>query len=149
MKIHEATLRYRVISDGVPPMLDTPEKVAEYMEGALEDPTVEYFHVIMLNRKNRALGRVMISKGTATCALVHPREVFKPVIVAGATAFIVTHNHPSGDPAPSQADMRATRQLREAAGIFQIEFIDHIILGDKEMDPGNYGYYSFAESGLL
>ena len=79
-------------------MVDSPERVFHYIGGAFdEDPTVEWFFVILLNRKNRPLGRVAVTKGTATAALVHPREVFRPAVLANCSAVIVAHNHPSGD----------------------------------------------------
>jgi len=151
MKIYEAKIIYTCIRDDLaPPLCDSPEKVVEFMDEAFsEDPTVEWFFVISLNRKNRALGRTAITKGTATASLVHPREIFRPLILSGASAFICVHNHPSGDPSPSQADIRATRQLREASKAMQIEFLDHVIIGEKSVDPGKQGFYSFAEAGLL
>lgn len=147
MRIHEAKLHYHVVQDGPVEALDTPAKVAAYMQDAFEDPTVEWFYVIILNRRNRPLGRVMVSKGTATSALVHPREVFKPVILAGGTGLIVVHNHPGGDTTPSRADIALTRRIREAAGILSIDLLDHLIVGDRDDCPP--GWYSFCESGLL
>lgn len=150
MRIYEASLKYNVVHEGPLAVVDTPERVFQYMEGAFDqDPTVEWFYVILLNRKNRALGRIAITKGTATASLVHPREVFRPAILANATAIVAVHNHPSGDPAPSQADIRATRQLREAAATVQIDLVDHVIIGEPDADPFSQGYYSFAEGGLL
>jgi DNA repair protein RadC len=81
--------------------------------------------------------------------LVAPREVFRGAILASASALVVAHNHPSGDPAPSQADIRVTRVLREAAKILEIELMDHVIVGDVKADPQKVGYYSFREAGLL
>jgi DNA repair protein RadC len=75
--------------------------------------------------------------------------VFRPAILQSASAIVCVHNHPSGDPSPSQADIRATRQLREASNTVQIDLLDHIIMGNREDDPNAQGYYSFAESGLL
>lgn len=131
-------------------MVDSPERVFQYMEGAFDpDPTVEWFFVIPLNRKNRALGRVAVTRGIATASLVHPREVLRPTILCNATGLIVAHNHPSGDPAPSQADIKTTRQLRGAAETMQVELLDHVIIGERDADPANVGYYSFSEAGLL
>ena len=79
----------------------------------------------------------------------HPREVFREAIRLSATAVIVAHNHPSGDPAPSCADIKATRQLREAAAVIGIDLLDHIILGQKGKDPQGIGFYSFNEAGLI
>lgn len=143
-------MKYKLVRTGQLEVLDSPERVFKYMKDAFEvDPTVEWFFVIMLNRKNRPLGRVAVTKGTATAALVHPREVFRPAVLTNSSAIIVVHNHPSGDPSPSQADIRVTRQLKEASKTIQIDLFDHVIIGDKDGDPSNVGYYSFAESGLI
>lgn len=109
----------------------------------------EVFHVILLNQKNRPLGRIVVTIGAVGSTLVHPREVFRPAIIAGASSIVCTHNHPSGDPAPSAPDIRMTRQLREAAQTVEIAMLDHIILGRRECDPLNVGFYSFRSAGLL
>lgn len=143
MKIYEASLSYRLVQGGEATPLDSPEAVVRYMQGAFDvDPTVEWLFVILLNRKNLPLGRMAVTKGTASCSLVHPREVFRPAVLAGASAIVLVHNHPSGDPAPSAADLRVTRQVRESARIVDIDMLDHVIIGDP-------GHYSFNEAGLL
>lgn len=145
MMVHEASLSFRVVREGVVEALDTPEKVAVYIAGAFDgDPTVEWFVCIPLNRKNMPFGRVLISKGTASSCLVNPREVLRPCILSNASGFIVVHNHPSGDSAPSRADIQVTRQLREAGKTMGIPLIDHIIIGDAYSEP-----YSFNEAGLV
>lgn len=150
MKIHEASLVYRVVQDGPSAgPLDSPQKAYDYLAGAFDtDPTVEWFVVILLNRKHHPLGRVPVTRGTASSALVHPREVFKPAIAASASAVIVAHNHPSGDPTPSRADIQITRQLKQASEVIGIDLLDHLVIGE----PGDVcarGFYSFQESGLL
>ena len=149
MEIYEASLTYNCIKLGDQAYLSAPDKTVEYLDGVFGDPTVEHFVVIPLNRKNRPLARIVVSKGTASSCLVHPREVFKPAIVAGASSVIVAHNHPSGDPAPSRADIQITRQLRESAKILGIDLLDHIIVGHKDDDPQGLGFYSFNEAGLI
>lgn len=151
MRVYEAKLSYEATLFEVGGQcLSKPELVYAYMKDVLEvHPMHEVFYVILLNRKNRPLGRIAITSGTATAALAHPREVFRPAIVGGATAIICAHNHPSGDPAPSSADVHLTRQLREAAKTVDIDFIDHIILGHADCDPANLGYYSFRSAGFL
>lgn len=150
MKILEANIHYTIIQLGEVQPLDRPERVVDYMAMALDDYlSQEQFWVISLDRKNKPIGRTRVTVGTATASLVHPREVFRPAILQSACGIICVHNHPSGDPSPSQADVRATRQLREASQTVQIDLIDHIILGNREDDPNAQGYYSFAESGLL
>jgi len=110
---------------------------------------VEKFWVLCLNRKNRLLKRVEITSGTATSSLAHPREVFREAIRQGATSVVCAHNHPSGDPAPSAADVQVTRQIRDAARAVDIELLDHVILGLPGADPRGLGYYSFREAGVL
>jgi DNA repair protein RadC len=105
--------------------------------------------VLCLNRKNRLIKQVEITSGTATSSLAHPREVFRAAIRHGATAVVCVHNHPSGDPAPSAADVQVTRQLREAARAVDIELLDHVIVGRAAADPRGLGYHSFRESGVL
>ena len=95
------------------PLMDTPAKVYEWLCPICTGESVEKFWVLSLNRKNRLIRCQPITSGTATASLVHPREVFREAIRCSATALICAHNHPSGDPSPSQADIRATRQLRE------------------------------------
>jgi DNA repair protein RadC len=109
----------------------------------------EAFYCIYLDRKNHPLGRHLITLGTATGTLVSPREVFRGAILANAVDLCVAHNHPSGDPAPSSADVQVTRALREASKILQIELLDHVIVGDAKADPLGRGIYSFREAGIL
>lgn len=102
----------------------------------------EYFKVVFLNQAQEVLGYTQISEGglTETCADV--RIILQAALLANATALILAHNHPSGNPRPSRQDIALTRQVKEAAGIMRITVIDHVILTD-----GNY--YSFADEGLL
>src|SRR5690606_22475695 len=111
--------------------------------------TVEKFWVLCLNRKNRLIRQHEATSGTASSSLVHPREVFREAIRHGASAVICAHNHPSGDPAPSAADIKVTRQLREASAVLSIDLLDHVVLGNAASDPKGAGFYSFQESGLL
>ena len=110
---------------------------------------IEKFWVMCLNRKNRLIKMVEVSSGTATAALVHPREVFREAVRHSATGMVCAHNHPSGDPAPSSADLSVTRQLRDAAKAVDIELIDHLVIGRPESDPAGLGYYSFRGAGLI
>ncbi len=131
------------------PILDRPERVRDHLEPATTGLGIEKFWVLCLNRKNRLLKQVEVTSGTATSSLAHPREVFREAIRHGATAVICAHNHPSGDPAPSAADVQLTRQLREAAKAVDIDLIDHVILGRPATDPRGTGYYSFRQAGVL
>jgi DNA repair protein RadC len=131
------------------PLLNSPELVLRHFQSRLAGLTVEKFWVLCLNRKNRLLKQTEVTSGTATSSLVHPREVFREAIREGSTAVICVHNHPSGDPAPSSADLTVTRQLREAAKAVDIELLDHVILGRPAADPRGLGHYSFRQAGLL
>lgn len=131
------------------PTLNRPELIAAYLFPIARGLEVEKFWVICLNRKNRLIKLVEASSGTATSALAHPREVYRSAIQYGATAIICAHNHPSGDPSPSAADVQVTRQLREAAKTVDIELLDHVVLGQKINDPQGCGYYSFRQAGVL
>lgn len=131
------------------PLLNRADRVAEHLQPIAHGLQVEKFWVLCLNRKNRLIRRVEVTSGTATAALAHPREVFREAIREAATAVICAHNHPSGDPAPSSADINLTRQLREAARAIDIDLLDHVVIGRPSADPSGRGYYSFREAGLL
>ena len=135
--------------DGGAAKFDTAADVARHFRPLIAGMEVEHFWVLCLDRKNRLLRRVEVTKGTATNSLVHAREVFREAIKLSATAIIAVHNHPSGDPAPSRADIHVTRQLREAAKVIGIDLTDHIIVGDAANDPNRLGYYSFNDAGLI
>lgn len=129
--------------------LDSAASVAKHFRSIIAGLDVEKFWVLCLDRKNRLIERCETTSGTATSALVHPREVFRQAIRLSATAVVVVHNHPSGDPAPSLADVQVTRQLREAAKTIKIDLLDHVILGQQSTDPLGLGFYSFSEAGQL
>lgn len=131
------------------PVLNRPDLVLAHFQSIVAGLAVEKFWVLCLNRKNRLIKLVEITSGTATSSLAHPREVYRAAIRQGATAIVCVHNHPSGDPAPSAADVQVTRQLRDAAKAVDIELLDHVIVGRATADPLHRGYYSFRESGVL
>ena len=134
---------------GESPLLDSPEAVFDFARPITRGLDVEKFWTLCLNRKNRLLKDIEVTVGTANSSLVHPREVFKDAIKLGASAIIVFHNHPSGDPAPSTADIQVTRRLREAAEIMDIDLLDHLIIGQPDQDPRKLGFYSFKDAGLI
>lgn len=107
----------------------------------------ETFQVLALTTKNRLINRHLISIGLVDTCLAAPREVFRPVILDGATNVIIVHAHPSGDPTPSTEDIRLTRQLVEAGKILGIPVLDHVIIG-RPASPLDPGYLSMRESGL-
>jgi DNA repair protein RadC len=140
----------RMIEGGeAAPLLNRPELIVEHLRSRAHGLEVEKFWVVCLNRKNRLKKVVEVTTGTATSSLAHPREVFRCAIQYGATAIACAHNHPSGDPAPSAADVQLTRQLREAARAVDIDLIDHLVIGRTETDPTGLGYYSFRSAGVL
>lgn len=150
MRVYEAKLVYNLISLGEDVILNTPAKVMEYVAGTFaENPVVESFVIVMLDRKNHPIGKHVVTTGTLTSSLAHPREVFRAAILANAAAIIATHNHPSGCPLPSAADVQVTRQLREASKALDIDLLDHVVCGDPKADPRGLGYYSFREAGVL
>jgi len=101
----------------------------------------EQFHVILLDGKNRPLKDVRVSEGTLTASLVHPREVFVPVIEESAAAIILVHNHPSGDPTPSAEDIAITQRLRQVGELMGVRVLDHVVIGHGR-------YVSFTDEGL-
>lgn len=141
----------RVLAQAAPqtPLIDGADKAAEFFRPLAHGLLVEKFWVLCLNRKNRLIKCIEITSGTANNTLAHPREVFREAIRESASAILCAHNHPSGDPTPSSADLKMTRQLREASQTVDIALVDHVILGQPSSDPGGLGYYSFREAGLI
>jgi len=123
------------------PVISSPADVDRLLRGRIANLDRENFVAVLLNAKNEVIGAPLISVGTLSASLVHPREVFKPAIRASAASVVLVHNHPSGKVEPSPEDREATRRLEESAGILSIEVLDHVIVGD--------GYYSMKEHGML
>lgn len=107
----------------------------------LANETKEHFITLHLDGKNRILCIDLVSSGSLSQAIVHPRECFKTALLSSAAAIILLHNHPSGDPAPSREDREITRRLKEVGELLGIRVLDHIIVGSS--------YFSFVEMGLL
>lgn len=131
------------------PLIDSAEKAAEFFRSYVHGIVVEKFWVLCLTRRNRLIKCIELTSGTATNTLAHPREVFREAIKESAAAVLCAHNHPSGDPTPSSADIKMTRQLRDAAQAVDIPLLDHVILGRPASDPGGLGHYSFRAAGLI
>ncbi len=122
--------------------ISSPDDVVKKYQSRFRDLKQEMFQVLLLDSANHLLDEKIITVGTLNSSLVHPREVFKPAILEPAASIILLHNHPSGNPEPSQDDVQITRQIVEAGKILSIPVHDHIILAiDK--------YCSFVEKGLL
>jgi DNA repair protein RadC len=107
---------------------------------------VEHFSVVLLNTRRKLIRVEQITQGTLDTLLVHPREVFKSAIAAGAAAVVLVHNHPSGDPTPSEADIKVTRDLIRAGQLLKIEVLDHVILG-RPSNARAQDYASLKELG--
>ena len=127
-------------------ILSDPEAVAALAQDFLAeaDDDKEHFWAILLNAQNHYLMHTEISVGIQTSSLVHPREVLGPALREGASAVILVHNHPSGDPTPSREDVRLTMQLRDSARIMDIRLHDHVVIGN-----GTLNWVSFSLRGLL
>jgi DNA repair protein RadC len=119
-----------------------PESVVKAIRASIKDKAKEHFKLILLNPRNKIIGISTISIGTLNASLVHPREVFKDAIMHTAASVVLAHNHPSGDPEPSEDDITITKRLIEAGKILGVEVIDHIIVGKN-------GFFSFKEKGLI
>ena len=130
------------------PLLERPESIADLLREEARMQEVETFQVVLLNTRRRLIRIEKISQGTLDTILVHPREVFKSAITANAAAIVLVHNHPSGDPTPSEADIRVTRDLIRAGQLLKIDVIDHVILGARTPDrPKDYA--SLRELGYF
>ncbi|HWH70669.1 MAG TPA: DNA repair protein RadC [Candidatus Sulfotelmatobacter sp.] len=130
------------------PTLDTPERVADLLREDNRLYEVEHFQVLLLNTRRKLIRVEKISQGTLDTILVHPREVFKVAIVANAAALVLVHNHPSGDPTPSEADIKVTRDLIRAGQLLKIEVLDHVILGRASQERPK-DYLSLRELGYF
>lgn len=122
--------------------LRSSEDVYRHFRENLEREKREIFYVVLLNNKNRKIREVKVSEGSLTASLVHPREVYNPVIRESAAAVIFVHNHPSGDPAPSQEDIEITRRLKEVGDVMGVRVLDHVVIGHDR-------YFSFSDKGMI
>ncbi len=134
--------------------METPQNVVNFWNRVIAaqpdfEPEKESLCAIMLNTKLRPYAWNRISLGSINGTVAEPREVFRPVIAASAYAFVLIHNHPSGDPTPSRLDEEFTRIIIDCAKILHIEFMDHIIVpsGDFLEDPA--AHYSFRAAGII
>lgn len=137
----------RVREVGLVSEADSPERVVDYWRNNIEkadwySETKEHLVVLLLNTRLKAIGHALVSIGTLNECVAHPRDIFAPVLTGGAYGFILIHNHPSGDPSPSEADRQLTRRVNDGSDIFQVKCFDHIVIG-------NPNYFSFREHGFL
>lgn len=133
----------------LPPELNNPDDIYAYLRPRALGLEVEKCWVVSLNTRNRVLRCTELTSGTSRQTLVRPAEVLREAVREGASALVLAHNHPSGDPQPSSADVAVTRQLRGASELIDLRLLDHLILGDPAVDPLGVGYYSFRRGGLL
>jgi len=122
--------------------IKNPQSVVKAIQSSIKDKAKEHFKLILLNTRNKIIGISTVSIGTLNSNLVHPREVFKDAISHSAASVVFAHNHPSGDPEPSEDDLTITKRLTEAGKILGIEVLDHIIITKN-------GFFSFKEKGLI
>jgi DNA repair protein RadC len=127
--------------------IDSPELVSELVGAEMRMLRKESLRVILLDTRFHLIRVQEISTGSVNESIAHPREIFHPAVASSAFAVIVVHNHPSGDPSPSQSDHSLTRRLAEAAELLQIKLLDHIIIGAPA--DSSTGYFSFKEAGVL
>ena len=130
------------------PVLDNPVTVVNYMRESNRLRNVEAFQVLLLNTRKRLIRVDDISDGTLDTLLVHPREVFRAAIAANAAGVVLVHNHPSGDPTPSEADIKVTRDLIRAGQLLKIEVVDHVIIG-RATTERTKDYSSLRELGYF
>jgi DNA repair protein RadC len=126
--------------------IDGPEAIADLCS-EMRFLDREWLRVVLLNAKQQLIKVATVSQASVNESLAHPREVFKPAIVLSAYSFILVHNHPSGDPSPSEADLRLTRRIFDASRILQINLLDHVIIGMPA--PSRSRYFSFKEAGVI
>ena len=127
--------------------IEKPEQVYELLGPELQALHKESLRIILLDTRYHLIKSEEVSLGSVNESIAHPRDVFRPPIIYSAYAVVVVHNHPSGDPSPSQADHSLTRRLREAAELLQIKLLDHVIIGAPA--AGRLPYFSFKEMGAL
>ena len=119
-----------------------PHQIFEHYHARLRDLKHEVFCVVLVDARHRVMAHEVVSEGSLTQSIVHPREVFLPAVRESAGAVVLVHNHPSGDPSPSDEDVAVTRRLVHASEVLGIRILDHVVIGDGS-------YASFREAGLL
>jgi len=134
-------LRFMMVKEATEEKLNSPSKIYKFMQGEAKIDR-ECVWVLHMNSKLKLIEKELVSMGTLDAAPVHPREVFKKAILNSSSSIIVVHNHPSGDPRPTEEDMKVAKRLRQAGEILDIPVKDFLVISSK-------GYTSFAEKGML
>jgi DNA repair protein RadC len=122
--------------------LRSPRAAAEFLLPTFGARLVEQFGIVLLDTRHRVLGTTIVTSGTLNSTVVQPRDVFRTAMLGAAAAVVAFHNHPSGDPSPSQEDVELTRRLVAAGMLMGIDLVDHVVLGDAR-------YFSFREAGRI
>lgn len=131
--IRELIVRYRGPRFSVRSRITCAEDAVEFIRKVARDSAREHMHALYLDGSHRPIAYQLVSLGTATMALAHPREFFQPAVLVGAVAIIALHNHPSGDTTPSKEDRQVTRQLYQAGNVLGIRLLDHVIWSEGEI----------------
>ena len=143
--IREAVVQYRGARKRIAEALRSPADAARFVRQVVAGDAREHFVSLMLDARHRPIAYQVVSVGTATASLVHPREVFQPAVGLGACALIVAHNHPSGDPTPSPEDREVTDRLIQAGDVLGIQLLDSIVVTEaghvsiREVEPERFG----------
>jgi len=144
--IYETETLYKAVAQVPSKLADSPAACLEMTKDLLEKyKAQEAFVLIGLNRKLLCVYRRLLGLGNSHASIVDVPELFRQLLLTHVSQFIIIHNHPSGDPTPSDADRRMTKQIQEAAKLLGLRLCDHIIQGTKEDDPRGVGYYSFVK----
>jgi len=133
-------LRFMMVKEATEEKLNSPEKIYRFMQGEAKIDR-ECVWVLHMNTKLKLIEKELVSMGTLDAAPVHPREVFKRAILNSSSSIIVVHNHPSGDPTPTEEDMKVAKRLRQAGEILDIPVKDFLVISSR-------GYTSFVEKGM-
>lgn len=113
------------------PEIRGPDDVVRLVGSKLRKESREHFLVLLLNARHEVMGRETVSVGSLNASIVHPREVFRPAVLASAAATLLVHNHPSGDPEPSEEDLSITKRLVQAGELLGIGVLDHVIVASR------------------
>ena len=140
--VKEASVKYLQEKSRVKPVISSPEALIDYCKAAMGGLKEEEFRVVFLNSRNEIIDDEVLCKGTVDQAAVYPRKIMERALNRKASSLIFVHNHPSGHPNPSRADIELTKTLQNAAAALQIRVHDHLIVGKQ-------GQYSFAKEGIL
>ena len=139
--IREATITYRR-TDAVAPRVFSSASVADVFRNLIPDGPQEHFVALALDNKNHVIGSFVAGIGTHSSAVVDPSAVFRFALLAGGSRVILAHNHPSGDPTPSEDDTAITGRLCDAGRLLGIVVLDHVILGDRRV-------FSYLDAGMM